>query len=349
MFASGLFHLLVFIVIMGGLILAHELGHLILAVRCGVRVKEFGLGLPPRLLRIGTYKDVAITLNWIPLGGFVLLEGELDSSKPMGLASKSPLSRLAILMAGSVTNLLIGYILLVFAFTSGWPDQIKIIEINTPSPAHDAGLQPGDLVMQINGIEINSNVQLRDEIHNQVGQWIDLKIQRGGEILSIQLAPRREWPEGQGPAGFTTSMNPVRYPLDEALRRAAHRSFLNLHELAALPTRILLHQVQPQEVRLVSPVGLKQLSDQVVENAEAWKEWFPILNFAASISIALGLTNLLPLPALDGGRMMFVLIEMLRGRSVDVKIEKIAHAAGLVGFLGLMVALTIRDILNPPF
>jgi regulator of sigma E protease len=349
MFASSLINLLIFIVIMGGLILVHELGHLIVAVRCGVRVKEFGLGLPPRLLRIGTYKDVVITLNWIPLGGFVLLEGELDPSKPRGLASKSPISRLAILLAGSVTNLLIGYVLLVFAFTSGWPDQIKIIEINTPSPAHDAGLQPGDLVMQINGSEIHSNVQLRNEIQDHVGQRIYLKIQRGSEILSIQLTPRREWPEGQGPAGFTTSMNPVRYPLHEALRRAAHRSFLNLHELAALPARILLNQVQPQEVRLVSPVGLKQLSDQVVENAEAWKEWFPILNFAASISIALGLTNLLPLPALDGGRIVFVLIELFRGKSVDVKVEKLAHAAGLVAFLGLMVALTIQDILNPPF
>jgi regulator of sigma E protease len=349
MFASGLVNLLIFIAIMGGLILVHELGHLIVAVRCGVRVKEFGLGLPPRLLRIGTYKDVAITLNWIPLGGFVLLEGELDPSKPRGLASKSPVSRLAILSAGSLTNLLIGYILLVFAFTSGWPDQIKIVEISNPSPAHNAGLQPGDLVMQINGGEINSNAQLRNEILEHAGQRISLKIQRGGENLFIQLTPRREWPEGQGPVGFTTSMNLVRYPLDEALGRAAHRSFLNLYELAALPTRILLHQVQPQEVRLVSPVGLKQLSDQVVENAEAWKEWFPILNFAASISIALGLTNLLPLPALDGGRIVFVLIELFRGKGIDVKVEKVAHAAGLVAFLGLMVVLIIQDILNPPF
>jgi regulator of sigma E protease len=349
MFIGSLIHLPIFIVIVGGLILAHELGHLIIALRCGVKVKEFGFGLPPRLLKIGSIKGTTITLNWIPLGGFILLEGELEPSNPRGLASQPPLARLAILLAGSMTNLVIGYILLVFAFTSGWPDHVRIIEINMPSPAHSAGLQPGDLMLEINGNEINDNAQLRDEILKNTGQLLHLRIQRGGEALSIVLTPRTEWPEGQGPAGFTTSMEIVRFPLSEATKRAAQRTFFNVHELVALPARILLDQIQPEEVRMVSPVGLKQLSDQVVESAESWREWFPILNFAASISIALGLTNILPLPALDGGRIVFVLIEMLRGKGVDLKFERLVHGAGLVAFLGLMVVLIIQDVLKPIF
>jgi regulator of sigma E protease len=349
MFSSPIGHLLIFVGIIGSLILAHELGHLFLALRCGVPVKEFGLGLPPRLCQIGSYKDVAITFNWIPLGGFVLLEGELDPSRPRGLASRPPFSRLAILSAGSITNLLIGYILLAIAFTSGWPEQIKIIEIAAASPAHSAGLRPGDLVLQINDKEVSSNTQLRDEILEHSGQLLHLKIQRKSEVFFLDLTPRVEWPDGQGPAGFTTSRDIVQYPLDQALVHAARQWAFNLHELTALPIRILQDQIQPGEVRLVSPVGLKLLSDQVVENAESWGEWFPILNFAASISIALGLTNLLPLPALDGGRIAFVLIEVLRGKSIDLKYEKLAHAAGLVAFLGLTVALIIQDILNPPF
>jgi regulator of sigma E protease len=144
-------------------------------------------------------------------------------------------------------------------------------------------------------------------------------------------------------------MEIVRFPLSEATKRAAQRTFFNVHELVALPARILLDQIQPEEVRMVSPVGLKQLSDQVVESAESWREWFPILNFAASISIALGLTNILPLPALDGGRIVFVLIEMLRGKGVDLKFERLVHGAGLVAFLGLMVVLIIQDVLKPIF
>ena len=108
MFTSPIGHLLIFIGIMGVLILAHEAGHLILALRCDVPVTELGLGLPPRLLKIGSFKGMLITLNWIPLGGFVLLDGELDPTRPRGLAARPPISRLAILSAGSITNLILG-------------------------------------------------------------------------------------------------------------------------------------------------------------------------------------------------------------------------------------------------
>jgi regulator of sigma E protease len=349
MFSESISNLLIFISLLGGLILAHELGHLLVAMRCGVRVKEFGLGLPPRLLKIGSVKGTALTLNWIPLGGFVILDGEFDPSRPRGLASKSPISRLGILFAGSMTNLLIGYVLLVFAFAAGWPDQIKIRNVNTPSPAHNAGLQPNDVVLQINGDEIHSNDQLQDEIFAHKGQAIELGIQRGSEFLSVTFTPRTVWPEGQGPAGFSSSTDVTRYPFDKAFQRAAEQWILNMRELAALPARLLQGQMQPDEVRLVSPIGLKQLSDQVIENSEVWQEWFPILNFAAAISIALGLTNILPLPALDGGRILFVLIEVLRGKGIDVKREKLIHGAGLVAILGLMFVLIVQDILNPPF
>jgi regulator of sigma E protease len=265
------------------------------------------------------------------------------------LAAKSPISRLGIFFAGSLTNLLIGYVLLVAAFTAGWPDQIKVLSVNASSPAHNVGLQPDDVVLQINGDEINNNAQLQDEIFSHKGQRIELGIQRGSEVLSVTLTPRTVWPEGQGPAGFTTTTDITRYPFDKALRRAAEQWILNVCELASLPARILQGQLQPEEVRLVSPIGLKQLSDQVVENTEAWEEWFPILNFAAAISIAIGLTNILPFPALDGGRILFVLIEGLRGKGIDIKLEKLIHGAGLVVLLGLMFVLIVQDILNPPF
>jgi regulator of sigma E protease len=346
-FAIGLSNLLIFIAILGGLILIHELGHLLVGIRCGVQVKEFGLGLPPRLFKMGSVRGTDITLNWIPLGGFVLFEGEFDSSTPVGLASKTPLSRLAILSAGSICNLTIGYLLLVFMFVAGWPDRINVLDVQMPSPAYSAGLEPMDKILQINGKQINSNIQLRDEMAANAGEPVILGIERGNERLSLHLTPRTVWPEGQGPAGFTSTMEIVRYPLNQAFMRALDSWILHVQELVSLPIRFLNHQIQPDEVRLVSPIGLKQISDQAIENAESWDECFPILNFVAAISIALGLTNLLPLPALDGGRMFFVLVEVVRGKAVDAKCERVVHGAGLVALLSLMFVLIIQDIIHP--
>ena len=111
----------------------------------------------------------------------------------------------------------------------------------------------------------------------------------------------------------------------------------------------MTHEIKPEEVRFSGVVGLKQVSDKVVENSVKWNEWYPILHFVAVVSTALGLTNLLPLPALDGGRMAFVILELVRGKAVSIKREKYIHAAGLVALLGLMVVLVVQDVVKPLF
>lgn len=342
-------NLLIFVTTLGGLIFIHELGHLIAALLGGVKVQEIGWGLPPRLRRITSIRGTEVTLNWIPLGGFVRLKGEFDAGAPDSLLSRPPLIRLAIFLAGPLSNLLIGYLLLTLTFMVGWPDRVRILDVNDPSPAYSAGLRAGDIVLSANQARVTENTHLRDAIYASLGEPMTLEVLRGEVTFTASFAPRQTWPEGQGPAGFTSSMEVVQYPLSSALRNAAKRMLLQIQEFAFLPARLLQGQIQPDQVRFASPLGLKQISDQVVENALFWEASFPLLNWAAILSIALGITNLLPLPALDGGRILFVLVEILRGKAISVKLEKIVHATGMLALFGLMFALLIRDIIEPIF
>jgi regulator of sigma E protease len=340
-------NVIIFIIILGVLVFVHELGHFIAALLAHVKIKEFGFGLPPRLRKITSWRDTEITLNWLPLGGFVRPDGEFDPTIPEGLAASSPWSRLGIFAAGPVANLIIGLCLLVLGFMAGWPDQVKVLDVFAGSPAEIAGLQSDDVITQVNGTPIHNTTELRDLIYDNKGQSISFDIQRNGKASTLTLTPRNKWPEGEGPAGFITSGVIVKYKLPSALRRAVEQMISLVQETTHLTIQLARGQMTSGEARITGPVGLKQVSDQAVANAVQWNEWFPLLYLGAWMSTAIGLTNLLPLPALDGGRALFVGIEIFRGKSISMKVEKAIHAAGVIVLLILFVALTLNDILHP--
>lgn len=340
-------NLLVFIGMLGGLIFIHELAHFIVAVRCGVKVHEFGIGLPPRLRKLGTWRGTDFTLNWIPLGGFVRPEGEFDPALPRGLAASTPLKRLAIFAAGPIANLVIGFLIFIAGFISGWPDQVRLLEIVDGSPAQAAGLRVDDVLLRANGIDLHQPGDLVDQSYAHIGQSMLVDVQRNGQIISTVIVPDTSWsPEGR-PTGVIVTHNIVQYPFSIATQRAAEQVIFQMRETVLLPMRLLARQLQPEEVRFSSVVGLKQVSDRVVENAVDWQTWFPILHLTAVVSIALGLTNLLPLPALDGGRMLFVLIEIVRRKRINARIERMIHVAGMLALFGLMFVLVVQDLLDP--
>jgi regulator of sigma E protease len=188
---------------------------------------------------------------------------------------------------------------------------------------------------------------LRDLIYENKGHPITFSIQRNGELSTLTLTPRIAWPEGEGPAGFVTSGIIIKYKLSTALRRGIEQMIALVQETTHLITRLVRGEMISGEARITGPVGLKQVSDQAVANAIQWDEWFPLLYLGAWMSTAIGLTNLLPLPALDGGRALFVGIEIFRGRRISMKVEKAIHAAGVVVLLILFAALTLNDILHP--
>jgi regulator of sigma E protease len=346
---NSLLSLAIFLLLVGSAILIHELGHFLAARGAGIRIEELGLGLPPRIKRLGTWRGTEITLNWIPLGGFVRPAGEFDAAVPGGLAASPPISRMLVLLAGSGANLLLAFALLTAGMVAGWPDRVEIVQVMTGSPADRAGLQAGDIVEAAQGVEVHDTGVLRDLIQAQRGEPMALDVRRGDQPLAVELTPRTAWPEGEGPAGFTTRFQLVRYPLPRAAERGAAQLTGLIRSTVRLTARLLVGEGEVDTVRLSGPLGLKQLSDQAVDNAFEFGEAFPVLYIGAWISVALALTNLLPLPALDGGRVLFVLLGVLRGRQIDAKVEKLVHAVGMVGLLALLLALTARDIVDPLF
>ena len=346
---EGLVLLIAFGAILGLVILVHELGHFAAACASQVRIEELGIGLPPRLVRLGSFWGAEISLNWIPLGGFVRPAGEFDPSVPDGLAAGPLLARIGILSAGSLANLLLAVLLMTAAFMAGWPDQVEVLLVEAGSPAAAAGLLPADKILSANGDLVREAGELRNLLEASAGAPVLLEVERGTQILETTIKPRTDPPEGHGPAGFTSTGVLVRYELLPAFTRAIEKVAHLLTATVQITADALTPGERDSSVRLSSPLGLKQASDQAMRNASDWEEPFPVLYLAAWLSLAVAMTNILPLPALDGGRILMVLIEAIRARRMDPKVEKWIHALGMVGLLVLVIVLTARDAIDPLF
>lgn len=346
---TALTNLTIFLLILGTAVFIHELGHFMTAVRLGVQVEEFGFGLPPKMLTLGHWRGTAITLNWIPIGGFVRPEGEFDPEQPTGLAASSPSTRFVVLLAGAISNLLFAFVLLTGAFLIGGPaeGQIRVVEVSANSPAADAGLRPDDLIVRVEGEPATTAANLRTAIEVHAGETMEIGVRRDSQVLNITFTPRSEWPAGEGPAGFTTSVEVVRYGLFEAIGRSAQVVWTILRDTVVTLARTITGS--GGAFRVVGPVGLKQASDWTVAQAAQWEALYPVLYLAGLINVGLGFTNLLPLPALDGGRLVFVLLEVLRGKRLSWKVERWVHGAGAIALILSMVILSIFDLLNPLF
>lgn len=423
---------LAFLVVLGPLILFHELGHFIGAKLTGVRVEEFGLGWPPRLfkfwqspsrltvgsapivalrnfklpknLQVGQQVDIVTSrkeegvytlrklrvldpktdevmhrreivgeevhirgeltdldlgtiysLNWIPLGGFCRMTGEEDPSDPRSLAAQPKRERLAVLLGGPLTNLVIAVLLFTVAFFNGVPEPAKIhvviSEVAAGSPAAEADLQPGDVVLQADGMEIEDVNELVAYINANAGQTIVLSLERDGTVLDQPVWVRAERkPEGRVGIGIMNrgyDFVTRRSSLPTALGRGVEHFWFSVKQVLQLPELLIRGEVSAEEVRPLGPLGISQLAGDAIERSNEEQSWFTVLFFAGAISMALGITNLLPLPALDGGRILFVLIEAVRGRRVDPAKEGVVHLIGMALLLGLVLIMTVQELINP--
>ncbi len=358
---STLLNILGFILAFGFLVFIHEFGHYIMAKIGKIQVDEFGFGFPPRILRLFTFHETEFTLNWIPFGAFVRPKGENDPSVIGGLAAADPWVRLAVLAAGPAMNLLAGVLLfsLVFTQLGMVPDlsKVLIVDVNQSSPAFSAGIKANDIITQVNGQPVNSTTQLSSLVRQNLGKDITITVLRDGKTVETHATPRSNPPQGQGALGITMS-NPITkikyWP--QAIPYAAQMTADQGRQLISLPVMLLRGQVSPQEGRLVGPKGIYDIysaarqRDQ--QDATAAKQPEPplginTLSFLATISIALGFTNLLPIPALDGGRILFVLPEILLRRRVPAQYENMIHLIGFAALIILMIYITTQDIINP--
>ncbi len=344
-----------FIIVLGFLLVAHELGHFLMARLFKVEVEEFGLGLPPRVIgkKIG---GVIFSLNAIPFGAFVRPKGENDPEVAGGLASASPWVRLGVLFGGPVMNLLVGFVVFIILFARiGSPDttKITIMEIAAASPAESAGMLAGDTILSVNGTLITGTEQIQSLIQDSKGNKVTMELIRGDQTIKVNVTPRETPPEGEGPVGFVMG-NPFKpIPWYEAIPTAGSTMLEQAKQLVLLPARLLQGNIPANEARVVGPKGIfdiyraAQQSDVQAESSPVNIPAVGVLSFIGTISIALGLTNLLPIPALDGGRIIFIIPELILRKRVPAKFENMIHSLGMLTLLAFMVYITLQDFINP--
>lgn len=374
----NLISLPIFLLVLSLLVFVHELGHFLAARWVGVPVEEFGIGFPPRLLSVvhnpeGKWQvffgpkapkfnngpggvSTVYSLNALPLGGFVRPAGEEDPTVPGGFSSASKRARIIVLAAGPVFNLIFAFVVFTSGFMLGWPesqaDKVNVSIVVEGGPADVAGLQPKDILVRVGDQTITTYQQVSDYIRGHLGEPILFVVERGGQQLELTITPRTEWPEGQGPTGIVlgTPYVVTRYSFPQAAARSAQEMYAQFDALIHLPG-FIIRQVQQQApldaARPCGPKCLYDVTDAAIVTAQREQAAFPIVQLIGLVSVALALTNLLPIPALDGGRILFVLIEAIRGRRMDPMREAMVNMVSMMLLLGLMAAITINDFINP--
>lgn len=332
--------LLQFILGLAVLILVHEIGHFVAARLVKVRVDEFGIGFPPRMVKLFERQGTEFTLNWIPLGGFVRLSGEHDADVPGGFNDSSPFKRLAILFAGPLTNIFVGLALgTALFFSRGEPivDQVIIYQIAPASPAEQAGLQPQDRVLSFNGEKIDSVQKLQELIAANLGKTSEIVYLRGEQQFTTSLTPRANPPQGQGAVGIVLD-NPTRpISLVAAAGQSINATSEYIKGIFMLPVRLARGEASPEESRLVGYKGMYDIFRQV--QSPLW--------FFTIISISLGVMNLLPIPALDGGRILLTLPEIILRRRVPDRFENALNLVGFALLILLLIYVNLQDFINP--
>ena len=338
---------IVFLGILAGLILAHELGHFVTAKASRVRVDEFGLGFPPRLLSIKR-GETRYSLNMIPLGGFVKMAGEEDPKVPGSLASKSIGTRLLILSAGSLMNALLPLLLFSIAFMvphDTLAGQVVVEEVATNSPAASAGFESGDVILSINEKPVHNINDLQRNIYLNLGKEITFLIKHSDSTTEdIGVIPRWSPPEGEGAIGVAVRLlNPTvvsqHYPFWKAIPMGVGGC---IEAFVIFKNGILSMIIGTTPIAVAGPVGIAQVTAEVAKAGIS-----PLLEFAAFLSINLALINIFPLPALDGGRIMFVLLEWVRrGKRISPKTENVVHLVGFILLMTAILIITYQDIIR---
>ncbi len=351
---------LTFLVILTILVLIHELGHFLVARWVGVRVEEFGLGLPPRIFA-KKFGPTEYSLNWLPIGGFVRLAGEDDSRRTSGFTQKnakhlfwarSKKERSAILIAGVAMNFVLAVFITAGLLIFGVKEpsgKVHVERVVSGSPAETAGLKEGDTLLSVyvppmTPIALKTPSQLIDFVNTKKGQEVRLLMVRDGREYVVIVTPRVEVPPGEGPLGVAISdLELHKYSVSEAPGKALTINVERArYMLVSLGTTLWrLATLRAPQADVAGPIGIAQVTAAAVKfGVQA------VLEFASILSLNLAVLNILPIPALDGGRLAFVFLEKILGKKVRPAFEKSTHQIGMLILLGLIVLVSINDILR---
>ncbi|HYE22399.1 MAG TPA: RIP metalloprotease RseP [Verrucomicrobiae bacterium] len=352
--------LIIFIVILGLLVFVHELGHFVMAKRSGMAVEEFGFGFPPRLFGIKKGETI-YSINWIPLGGFVKIVGEDggDAANPKSFGSKSFGARLAVLAAGVTMNVIFAWVLISIGLAAGLPTaldegetlpgtakirdvSVAVIEVAPESPASAADFKVGDRIIKINGQEVTSIDTVQNLTQENIDKPTTYTFERGSTVLEKQVVPRGNPPADQGPLGIgLSSVGLVSYPWYVAPWKGLQATIGLIWATLSAFWTILSNLVggAPAGVDLTGPVGIAKLTGDVAALGFVY-----LLQFTAILSVNLAIINAVPFPALDGGRILFLIIEKIRRKKMSVNVEQWANTVGFTLLLLLMFFVTVKDV-----
>lgn len=459
-----LFWLLAFVVVMIPLVIIHEFGHLLACKMVGISVTEFGIGFPPRALKLFQWGETEFTLNWVPLGGFVMPFGE-DMMKPeteeameakrqsiiqrdgerklVSVHAAKPWQKIWFLSAGALANIVAAFVLFTIVPLVGYPIElgdvivsdvlpdspavgvlqegdhlmafngttlesgtdlidylqdflaqnpnqpieltvkrdgatqnititpendtskqyVRVIGLQEDSPAIEAGLQPEDFILVAADEPITSLEQLQGITAEHDNRELPLQVFREGQTLEVVVVPEKmDGSDDPARMGISISIieilptlgvwiqhENVRWGSQESLglvgsvKEGASTTAEVFEQIVTFPVQLIRGDITLEEARPASVVAIAQIGGEIIQS----HPYQDLITFTAIISIALAFTNLLPIPALDGGRILFVLIEIIRGRPMEPEREGIVHLIGFALLLVLMVFLIINDVLNP--
>lgn len=347
-----------------GLITLHELGHFVLARLFNVKVEEFGIFLPPRLFgkKIG---ETVYSLNLVPLGAFVKLYGEEERAEGSRSFANKPIWQRALIVAGGVISFwIIAVILLSYVFMTGATQpvndseqvsnaSVQVAAVSPGSPAEKAGILLGDTIMKMKlkndpatEINIDKTDQTVDFINNHKGQEIVVEIRRGDSVFGTELTPRENPPPGEGSVGISlVRTTQATYSWYQAIGKGFSETralTIGIFDgWGQIIGRLVNKQGLPPGAQFVGPIGIGSLMSQA---AELGLNYY--LHFVAVISIYLAIFNALPIPALDGGKLVFLAIEAVRRKPVSEKIEQMVTAAFFFILIALSIFVTVGDIIR---
>ncbi len=363
-----------FILVLSLLVFVHELGHFWVARRFGLKPKEFGFGFPPRA--IGYYKnkegkwktvkgnkdpedaaDTIYSINWLPMGGFVnLAEDDDGGDDPNHFSNKPVWQRAAILLAGVTMNVLLAAVLISFGFMIGLPQatsdlgpnakiserKVQVIEVLSDSPAKLAGIEVGDVIVAVDGEKIDSNEQIQELVRKNIGSSLAYSIKRNNNPMEKQITPVLIKESGEGGIGVSiTETGIVRYSffvaIWEGVKTTISITWFIILAFLGLIKGILMGNGVNAEVG--GPIRIAEITGDAVRMGFSY-----LINFSALLSINLAVINAFPFPALDGGRIIFLIVEKLQGKPVSKRFEGAVHQAGLLFLMILIVLVTYKDI-----
>lgn len=368
------FSLIISLFVLSLLVFVHEFGHFLAAKKSGIKVEEFGLGYPPRLLGVKK-RGTIYSINLIPFGGFVSIYGmeESEKRKTPGLAEAKPRAgknknafwnkskriRAIVLLAGILMNFLLGVVSFSLIYSVlGIPEKqgfVEVAGVAENSPAEKAGMQEKDIVISVisptrsrfaTPRRCKTNQEFIEIINQNLGQEIELELEREGERRMIVLVPRKEPPESEGPLGVaivdSKTIQPVFWQrpflsLWWGFKEAVGWMGAIFFGVAKMIYELLFKKIIPQDV--TGPVGIVQVTSNVAKAGI-----LPLLQFIGVLSVNLSVLNLLPIPALDGSRLLFLAVEAVTGKKPKPKTEKLIHALGMIVLLFLMLLITVQDV-----